>query len=116
MTAIFKWEFLRQLSSDSNNTVVAVVRNKESTKERVAAELPGRANIHVVQGDLTDYATLKVKYILSTFGIADGRKCSQLEQSAAAETATITGGGLDYLIANAGFISSFDSYDPIGVL
>ncbi|KAJ5675522.1 hypothetical protein N7462_008419 [Penicillium macrosclerotiorum] len=89
------WEFLRQLSSDSNKTVIGIVRNKAQTEEKVKEELPERSNIHIVQADITDYAALK---------------------AAAAETATITGGGLDYLIANAGLVSRFDAYDPIGVL
>ncbi|KAJ5570290.1 uncharacterized protein N7459_009720 [Penicillium hispanicum] len=89
------WEFLRQLSSDSNNTVIAIVRNKASTEVKVATELSGRPNIHIVQGDLVDYAAL---------------------QNAAVGTAKITGGGLDYLIANAGLVTQFDAYDPIGVL
>lgn len=33
-----------------------------------------------------------------------------------ADSAAITGGRLDYLIANAGVVSHFDAYDPIGVL
>ena len=37
-------------------------------------------------------------------------------QQAAADTAKITGGRLDYLIGNAGYVSEFDAYDPIGVL
>ncbi|KAJ5200192.1 hypothetical protein N7491_009008 [Penicillium cf. griseofulvum] len=89
------WELLRQLSGHSNNTVVGIVRNKSATQEKVKEKLPERTNIHIVQADITDYAALK---------------------AAAAETATITGGGLDYLIANAGLVSKFDAYDPIGVL
>ena len=37
-------------------------------------------------------------------------------QHAVAETSKITGGTLDYLIANAAYVSEFDAYDPIGVL
>ena len=37
-------------------------------------------------------------------------------QRAAAETATITGGSHDYIIANAAFMSAWSVYDPIGVL
>jgi hypothetical protein len=32
------------------------------------------------------------------------------------EVAKITGGSLDYLIANAGHVSHWDAYDGIGVL
>ncbi|KAJ5833246.1 hypothetical protein N7474_001557 [Penicillium riverlandense] len=89
------WEFLRQLSSDSNNIVIGLVRNKPPTEEKMKQELPERTNIHIVQADITDYAALK---------------------AAVAETATISGGRLDYLIANAALVSHFDAYDPIGVL
>lgn len=37
-------------------------------------------------------------------------------QKAAQETAAITGGSLDYLIANAAYTTTFDSFDPIDVL
>ncbi|PWY68968.1 NAD(P)-binding protein [Aspergillus sclerotioniger CBS 115572] len=89
------WEFLRQISNDPNNTVIGLVRNKLETDKKVLEELQDRTNIHILQADITDYAAL---------------------QNAAAETANITGGGLDYLIANAGAVAHFDAYDPIGVL
>jgi hypothetical protein len=37
-------------------------------------------------------------------------------QTAASETARITGGGLDYIIANAAYLPHFDAFDPIGDL
>lgn len=37
-------------------------------------------------------------------------------QKAADDTAAITGGHLDYLIANAAYVTNFDSFDPIDVL
>ncbi|KAL5333467.1 NAD(P)-binding protein [Aspergillus crustosus] len=89
------WEFLRQLSADPANTVIGIVRNKPATEKRVTDELSGRRNIYILQGDLDDYDSL---------------------ESAAASTATITGGGLDYLIANGAFLSSFDAFDPISEL
>ncbi|KAL7787154.1 hypothetical protein V8C37DRAFT_405014 [Trichoderma ceciliae] len=89
------FEFMRQLSSDSNNIVVGLVRDKASTEKAVAEELAGRSNIHVVQSDIADYEALK---------------------NAVAKTAEITGGSLDYLVANAAYISKFDAYDPIGAL
>ncbi|KAL5342847.1 hypothetical protein BJX70DRAFT_355059 [Aspergillus crustosus] len=89
------WEFLRQISADANNTIIAIVRNKPGTEKRLAEEFPERKNIHVVQGDLNDYASL---------------------ESAAAETAKITGGGLDYLIANAALLLPYDAFDSIDQL
>lgn len=40
---------------------MALVRDKEATKKRVAEELSGRSNIHVVEADLTDYDAVKVR-------------------------------------------------------
>ena len=51
---------MRQISNDPNNLVIGIVRNKEETEKRVAAEFPSRSNIHLLQGDLVDYASLKV--------------------------------------------------------
>ncbi|KAL3471256.1 hypothetical protein BJX99DRAFT_263454 [Aspergillus californicus] len=56
---------------------------------------PGRVNIHVLQADVTDYSALEAE---------------------AADTTKITGGSLDYLVANAAFISRFDSFEPLGGL
>jgi len=89
------FEFLRQVSNDPTNTVVGLVRNKAATSAKVSEELPNRKNIHLVQGDMTDYASLK---------------------KAVDFTAEVTGGALDYVIANAGFISKWSAYDPLGVL
>ncbi|KAL2862300.1 SDR family oxidoreductase [Aspergillus lucknowensis] len=89
------WGLLENVSSNPQNTVIALVRNKPGTEDRVAKELPGRSNIHVLQADLDDYKSL---------------------EAAAADTAEITGGALDVLIANAARISLYDVFDPIGVL
>ncbi|KAI9036248.1 NAD(P)-binding protein [Aspergillus affinis] len=89
------WEFIRQLSSDPSNVVIGIARDQAATEQRVSQELPGRSNLHILKGDLLDYSSL---------------------QSASHETAKITGGGLDYLIANGALLSQFDTYDPIGVL
>ncbi|RAH72476.1 NAD(P)-binding protein [Aspergillus aculeatinus CBS 121060] len=90
-----QWEFLRQISSDPKNTVIELVRDKPATEKRVMEELESPLNMHILQADITDYNSL---------------------QAASAQTALITGGGLDYLIANAGYVSKFDAYDGIGVL
>ncbi|KAF2443740.1 NAD(P)-binding protein [Karstenula rhodostoma CBS 690.94] len=91
------YEFLRQYSSDTNNIVVGLVRNKATTDKKVSEDpdLKGRSNIHIFAADITDYAGL---------------------QKAALETAKITGGSLDYIIANAGLVAPFDQYDGIGDL
>ncbi|KAI0547715.1 hypothetical protein F4679DRAFT_553144 [Xylaria curta] len=89
------FEFLRQISNEKSNIVIGLARDKSATEKRVKEELIGRTNIHILHGDLNDYESL---------------------QKAAADTASITGGSLDYLIANASNISYWDSYDPIGTL
>ncbi|KAK2767465.1 hypothetical protein FQN54_003621 [Arachnomyces sp. PD_36] len=72
------FEFLRQLSANPANTVIGLVRNVKATEEKVATEI-NRSNIHLVQADLDSYELLK---------------------KASEETARITGGSVDYLIAN----------------
>lgn len=62
----------------------------------MVAELGDRANVHILHGDLTSYASLK---------------------QAAADTAWIVGErGIDYLVANGAFPSHFDAFSPIGAL
>lgn len=60
MIAWIQFEFLRQLSSDSNNIVIGLVRNKAATDQAVAHELAGRSNIHILEADITDYEAIKV--------------------------------------------------------
>ncbi|KAI1456246.1 NAD(P)-binding protein [Annulohypoxylon moriforme] len=78
------FEFIRQLSADPAAVVVGLARDKTATEKKVATEI-GRSNIHILHGDLDDYESLK---------------------KAAEDTSKITGGSLDYLIANAGIVSS----------
>lgn len=60
------------------------------------AELGDRSNVQIVYADLTSHSSLK---------------------QAAADTAAIVGDrGVDYLIANAAYMSHFDGFDPIGAL
>ncbi|KAK3369620.1 hypothetical protein B0T24DRAFT_632920 [Lasiosphaeria ovina] len=91
------YEFVRQYSSNPANTVIGLVRNKAATEKKISedADLKSRSNVHILEGDLVDYAGLK---------------------KAAADTAKITGGSVDYLIANAAFGSQWDAYDGIGKL
>jgi NAD(P)-dependent dehydrogenase (short-subunit alcohol dehydrogenase family) len=95
MLTLTKWAFLSNISSNPKNTVIAIVRNKLAMEKRVTKELQGRSNIYVLYGDLTSYQSL---------------------QAAATDTKQITGGALDYLIANAAFLSTWDQFDPIGDL
>ncbi|KAK8127545.1 hypothetical protein PG984_008653 [Apiospora sp. TS-2023a] len=88
------FEFLKQLSDDSNGLVIGLVRDKAATEKKVAAELGGRSNVYILEADLTKYASLK---------------------NAAGETAKIVGDrGIDYLIASGAYVPSFDAFDAIG--
>ncbi len=87
---------MKQISEDSENLVVGLVRDKATTEKKVAAELGDRPNVHILHADLTNYASLK---------------------QAAAETTKIVGErGIDYLVGNGAFPSQFDGYAPIGAL
>ncbi|KAI1825869.1 NAD(P)-binding protein [Xylaria intraflava] len=89
------WAFLTQLSSNPNNTVIGIVRNKTATEKKVAEELSGRSNITILEADVCKYADLV---------------------RAADEASAVTGGRLDYLIANAAYLQAFDAFDGIGTL
>lgn len=56
-----QYELLRQISADTNNTVIALVRDKPATEARISDELSDRKNIFVIQGDMTDPQSLKVR-------------------------------------------------------
>ncbi|RCI12732.1 hypothetical protein L249_1065 [Ophiocordyceps polyrhachis-furcata BCC 54312] len=99
------FEFLSQLSSDSNNTVIGIVRDKATTDKKISEELDRRCNIYILQADLLDYTAIEVRGLWRKLAMRNAAKC----------TAEITGGSLDYLIANAGYVSHWDAYEPIGV-
>lgn len=56
-----QFEFLTQLSSNPANTVFGLVRDKAATDKKVKAELGSRANVHIVEADVTNYNALKVR-------------------------------------------------------
>ncbi|CAM1505987.1 Fc.00g116240.m01.CDS01 [Cosmosporella sp. VM-42] len=89
------FEFLRQISQDPANTIIGLVRDKVSTDKKIVSELGERENVHIVQGDLSKYDELK---------------------ASVAETSEITGGSLDYIIANAAFISDWSGLASFSVL
>ncbi|KUJ23301.1 NAD(P)-binding protein [Mollisia scopiformis] len=89
------FEFVRQLSTNPANTIIGLVRDKTATEKKVSEELSGRKNVHLIQGDMVDYASLK---------------------KAVDEIATITGGKLDYVIANAAFLSVWAAFEPFSLL
>ncbi|KFA70818.1 hypothetical protein S40288_09711 [Stachybotrys chartarum IBT 40288] len=72
--------YLRHISNDPANTVIGIVRDKAATDKKVAEELAGRPNIHIVEAQIADHDSLK---------------------NTVAQVSEITGGSLDYIIANA---------------
>ncbi|OLN81852.1 putative oxidoreductase C663.08c [Colletotrichum chlorophyti] len=89
------WEFLRQISNDSNNTIVGTVRNKAAVEKKIADELGNRPNLHIVEVELANYESIK---------------------DSVQQVSRITRGKLDYIIANAALISDWSAYDSIGKL
>jgi hypothetical protein len=51
---------MRLVSKNPDNVVVGIVRNKAATEDKVAKELPGRTNIHILEADMTNYESLAV--------------------------------------------------------
>jgi NAD(P)-dependent dehydrogenase (short-subunit alcohol dehydrogenase family) len=80
----------------------------------VSEELSGRSNVTILQADLTDFKAIKVRG--AAHAEASGQANEATWQGTVEETAKITGGGLDVLIANAAYMSGFDSFDGIGDL
>ncbi|OAA80550.1 NAD(P)-binding domain protein [Akanthomyces lecanii RCEF 1005] len=89
------FEFLRQLSAEPNNLVVGLVRDQAATLAKVEAELASPSNVHILQADIADYASLK---------------------SSVDKIADITGSKIDYIIANAALVSRWSAYKDIGSL
>ncbi|KAI9797714.1 MAG: hypothetical protein M1833_005375 [Piccolia ochrophora] len=84
------YEFIRQFASNPSNTVIGTVRDKKATEKKLAAD--GIKNVTLFEADITDLPALK---------------------KVAAETAELTGGSLDYLINNAGYISDVSAYKTL---
>jgi hypothetical protein len=55
-----QFALLKQLSANPEDVVVAIVENKATTDSKITAEIPGRKNIAVIQGDLANLESLKV--------------------------------------------------------
>ncbi|KAH8647182.1 putative carbonyl reductase [Xylariales sp. PMI_506] len=89
------FEFVRQLSENPANTVFGFVRDKEATEQKVKTELPNRSNIHILQADVIDY---------------------EANQRAIEYISNVTGGSLDYVIANAAYQSQWSALDSFGDL
>ncbi|KAI0742365.1 NAD-P-binding protein [Daedaleopsis nitida] len=93
-------EYVRQLAARSEATVFAIVRNAQ-TSTHLNKAVAGLKNVHVIEGDVTDYSTL---------------------ERAAKQVSEITGGKLDCLIHNAARLSGmgtfrgFDGYESMEAL
>ena len=78
----FKYQFLKTLSANPDNTIIGIARSPDAVKAKISADnLP--SNVHILKGDLTDVASLN---------------------AAAAETSKLTGGVVDYLIVNGAYL------------
>lgn len=54
-------EFVRQLSADKRNTVIAVVRNEKTADQLLAIRTE---NIHILEADIVDHVALDVSPLL----------------------------------------------------
>ncbi|KAH8844702.1 hypothetical protein MCOR23_009521 [Pyricularia oryzae] len=84
------WAFLENVSKSQENKVVGLVRDKATVDKRVADNLKDRNNITIIQADLTDYNTF---------------------ERVAKQTVKLTGGNLDYFIANGALMGFINTYD-----
>jgi len=60
LLTLVQYALLKELSADPANVVIGIVRSTGPLEEKIANELPGRKNIHVVYGDLVNLSSLKV--------------------------------------------------------
>ncbi|KAH6695130.1 short-chain dehydrogenase [Plectosphaerella plurivora] len=86
--------FLQNLSENPDNIVIGLVRDKATTDKKIAAEIGSRSNIHIFQADLLNYDEIK---------------------STVEPVSTITGGSIDYIIANAALVQHYAVNFPIGI-
>lgn len=84
-TNITQYAFVKQLASDPANTVIGIVRDIAATEKKLIED--GIKNVKVYKADITDLPALKT----------------------AAADIQATVGGIDYLIANAAFVSGVTS-------
>ncbi|EPS96189.1 NAD-binding protein, partial [Fomitopsis schrenkii] len=73
-------ELARQLSADTENTVIVTVRNSERSTHIKDLQQSRRGNLHIIEADVVDQPAM---------------------QLAATEAAKITGGSLDVVVHNA---------------
>ncbi|TID20029.1 NAD(P)-binding protein [Venturia nashicola] len=86
------YAFLKTLSQNPTNEIIALVRNKPTTLARLKKENHSQKNIHILQADILDPTTL---------------------QTALPQISKITGGSLDVLINNAAYISEESNFTTL---
>jgi NAD(P)-dependent dehydrogenase (short-subunit alcohol dehydrogenase family) len=84
------YAWLKQLSSNPANIVIGLVRNKDTTQNRLVDD--NLTNVHLVCADITDAKAL---------------------QTVAEQVSKITGGSLDILINNAAILSPNSAFNSI---
>ena len=94
------------------------MRNKGAAEKAFGEAVP--KNLSFVQADITDIDALKVRRTgnaqYSSTDFPAETKADQYPKTAAAETARLTGGGLDYLVNNAAFVSNTSGFRTLGDL
>ncbi|KAJ5823593.1 Short-chain dehydrogenase/reductase SDR [Penicillium robsamsonii] len=85
------FEFVRNLAQNPDNTVIGLVRNKAAADSKAKEE--GLHNVHMVEAQYTDLASLK---------------------KAAEVVKGITAGALDYLVNNAASVSHVTQFKTLG--
>ncbi|KAI2794169.1 hypothetical protein POX_a00759 [Penicillium oxalicum] len=84
------YTWLKQLSSNPQNIVIGLVREKATTQNRLLIDRV--TNVHLVRADITDPKAL---------------------ETAAEQVGAITGGSLDILINNAAILTPNSAFRPI---
>ncbi|KAG4293422.1 hypothetical protein FPRO06_00007 [Fusarium proliferatum] len=87
--------FIQVLSSNPDNTIIGLARNKAAAEKKLAEELGSPHNVYILEADITDYHALK---------------------GTVSSVSEIAGGSLDYVIANAGLIALWSQWDAVDVL
>lgn len=112
-----QFEFLKQLSSVPGNTIVGLVRDKATTDQRIETELGIPDNVHILEADMADYQALEVNHGKSprlSLSLRYRANCGY--KATVGQVTKITGGKLDFIIANAALVSTWSAYDGIGDL
>lgn len=92
------------------------MRNKPPTDKRVKEELSERSNITILEAELTSHDAIKVRENACERGVEDVIVAKSKYQKAAESSVAVTGGKVDYIIANAGYVPTWDMFQGLDVL